>query len=237
MAKQRKILMPKGALQEKAEWSGTRGSYLTRIPDLERESLEEIETVPTFRSLLVSYDPLVLDWERLTWILQTLIPHARPERTPRGRRIEVPCCYGGEYGPDLEAAGQRLGLDPERLIGLHTGRELQVAFLGFTPGLPYLMGLPPELDLPRLTTPRARIPGGSVGIAGRQGVIYPVESPGGFWILGRTPLAPYDPEASEPILLRPGDLLRFTAITPETFESIQAAVRAGTYEVRIEEAP
>ena len=196
-----------------------------------------IEAVPTFRSLLVYYDPLVLDWYRLTAILQTLIPHARADRTPPGRRFEVPCCYGGTHGPDLEAAAERLGLEPETLIRLHSEAELVVAFLGFTPGLPYLMGLPPALNLPRLTTPRSRIPSGSVGIAGNQGVIYPVESPGGFWILGQTPLTLYDPRASEPILLRPGDRLRFASITAEGFQAVRQGLAAGTYQLLIEEPP
>ncbi len=195
-----------------------------------------LETVPTFRSLLVYYDPLILDWDRLTAILQSLIPHARPEQIPTGRRVEVPCCYGGTYGPDLEAAAQRLRLAPETVIRLHSEADVVVAFLGFTPGLPYLMGLPPALNLPRLTRPRIKIPAGSVGIAGSQGVIYPVESPGGFWILGRTPLALYDPAAPSPILLRPGDRLRFLSITPETFELIRQAVEARRYQPKVEEA-
>lgn len=195
-----------------------------------------IETVPTFRSLLVYYDPLILDWDRLTAILWALLPQVRPAEAPPGRRMEIPCCYGGEHGPDLEAAARELGLDSEPLIRLHVGTDLTVAFLGFTPGLPYLMGLPPALNLPRLTRPRNKIPAGSVGIAGSQGVIYPVESPGGFWILGRTPLALYDPAASGPILLRPGDRLRFLSITPETFELIRQAVEAGTYQPKVEEA-
>ena len=195
-----------------------------------------VETVPTFRSLLVCYDPLVLAWDHLTAILQSLLPHARPEHISPGRRVEVPCCYGGAYGPDLEAAAQRLRLDPETVIRLHSEADLVVAFLGFTPGLPYLMGLPPALNLPRLVTPRIKISPGSVGIAGNQGVIYPIESPGGFWILGRTPLTLYDPKAAEPILLRPGDRLRFSPVTAESFQAIQDALKAGTYHPLVQEA-
>lgn len=193
------------------------------------------ETVPTFRSLLVYYDPLVVGWDDLVAKLSELIPQARPEALPPSRLVEIPCCYGGDLGFDLESAAQRLGLSPESLVSLHSGAEYLVYFIGFTPGLPYMIGMPDRLTIPRLTTPRTKTPAGSVGIGGAQCCIYSVESPGGFWVLGRTPLRLYDPSQAEPILLRPGDRVRFRAVDRIEFDAIAAAVTIGEYRVRIEE--
>src|SRR5947209_7014778 len=129
---------------------------------------------------------------------------------PPARTIELPCCYDDpELGFDLEAAAKRLALSTDELVGLHAGAEYLVYFIGFTPGLPYMMGMPERINIPRLDTPRTKTPPGSVGIGGIQCCIYSVESPGGFWILGRTPLALYAPDAAEPTLLRPGDRVPF----------------------------
>lgn len=193
------------------------------------------ETVPTFRSLLVYYDPLVVGWDDLVAKLSELIPQARPEALPPSRLVEIPCCYGGDLGFDLESAAQRLGLPPESLVSLHSGAEYLVYFIGFTPGLPYMTGMPDRLTIPRLSTPRTKTPAGSVGIGGAQCSIYSVESPGGFWVLGRTPLRLYDPSQAEPILLRPGDRVRFRAVDRVEFDAIAAAVTIGEYRVRIEE--
>src|SRR5207302_10155997 len=132
-------------------------------------------------------------------------------------------------GIDLVAAAERLGLPPAELARLHAEAEYLVYFIGFTPGLPYMSGMPERIMLPRLPTPRTKVPPGSVGIGGIQCCIYSVESPGGFWILGRTPVSLYDPSASEPTLLRPGDRVRFRRIDRAEFDSIGAAVAARAY--------
>jgi len=119
-------------------------------------------------------------------------------------------------------------------VRLHSGAEQLVYFIGFTPGLPYMTGMPERLTIPRLDRPRTKTPPGSVGIGGTQCSIYSVESPGGFWVLGRTPLALYAPGAADPILLRPGDRIRFRPIDPAEFRAIAAAVAAGTHRPRIE---
>ena len=194
-----------------------------------------VETVPSFRALLVYYDPSVVGWEDLVVTLRALVPQARPELLPPARRVEIPCCYGGELGFDLEAAAVKLGLSPEEVVRLHAGADYHVYFVGFTPGLPYMTGMPERLTIPRLETPRTRTPAGSVGIGGMQCCIYSVESPGGFWVLGRTPLRLYDPASPEPILLRPGDRVRFRPIGRAEFDQLAAAVAAGTFRVKIEE--
>lgn len=194
------------------------------------------ETVPTFRSLLVYYDPFVIGLEELGAVLRGLAAQARPDVLPPARVVELPCCYGGELGFELEPAAARLGLAPDEVVRLHAGAEYYVDFVGFTPGLPYLSGMPERLVIPRLETPRVKTPPGSVSIGGRQCCIYSVESPGGFWVLGRTPVRLYDPTAPDPILLRAGDHVRFRAIDRGEFDAIAAAVAIGAHRPRIEEA-
>jgi len=192
------------------------------------------ETIPTFRALLVHYDPLVLSWEALVAHIRALVPELAGATPPPGRRVELPCAYGGEHGPDLEEVGRRLGLAAEEVVRLHAGADHYVYFIGFTPGLPYMTGQPERLTIPRLDRPRTKTPPGSVGIGGTQCSIYSVESPGGFWVLGRTPLRLYDPGAADPILLRAGDHVRFRAIDAAEYAAIADSVAAGTHRPRIE---
>lgn len=193
-----------------------------------------VETVPTFRALLIDYDPLVIGWDELVATLRALIPQAQPEALPPSRLVEIPCCYGGELGFDLAAAAEKLGLSPDDVVRLHSAAEFHVYFIGFTPGLPYMVGMPPRLTIPRLEKPRTKTPAGSVGIGGTQCAIYSVESPGGFWVLGRTPLSLYDPMRPDPILLCPGDRVRFRSIDRAEFDRIATEVAPGRFVVRIE---
>jgi KipI family sensor histidine kinase inhibitor len=205
-----------------------------RVLTLERLLLDRqlpglVETLPTFRSLLVTYDPLRLGWETLAREIAQLAPRLVGAALPAGRWVELPVAYGGEFGFELDEAARRLGLDPGEVVRLHTGAEQRVYFIGFTPGLPYLAGMPERLAIARLERPRARTPAGSVAIGGRQCSIYSVEAPGGFWVLGRTPVPLYDPDREDPILLRPGDRVRFRPIDAAEFHAIAAAAAAGTY--------
>lgn len=194
-----------------------------------------VETVPSFRSLLVYYDPLVVGYEELTAALRVLLSQARSDVLPPARTVEIPCCYGGDLGFELDAAAARLGLTPEEVVGLHAGADYHVYFVGFTPGLPYMTGMPDRLTIPRLETPRTRTPAGSVGIGGVQCCIYSVESPGGFWVLGRTPLRLYDPTTLDLILLQAGDRVRFRPVDRSEFDAIETLVRAGTFRPKIDE--
>jgi KipI family sensor histidine kinase inhibitor len=188
-----------------------------------------VETVPSFRALLVYYDPRATGYEALCGAIAELWPQATTAVLPPARAVELPCCYDPALGLDLVAAAARLGLATDELARLHAGAEYLVYFIGFTPGLPYMTGMPERICLPRLETPRTRVPEGSVGIGGIQCCIYSVESPGGYWILGKTPVRLYDPEAAEPILLKPGDRVRFRPIDRAEFDAIAAAVAARTF--------
>jgi inhibitor of KinA len=168
--------------------------------------------------------------------LTALAARARADVLPPSRTVELPCCYGDELGFELPDAAARLGLTPEEVAALHAGAGYYVDFIGFTPGLPYLSGLPEPLHIPRLEQPRVKTPPGSVSIGGMQCCIYSVESPGGFWVLGRTPVPLYDPTAADPILLRAGDHVRFRRIDRTEFDAITAEVAAGNYRPVIEEA-
>jgi inhibitor of KinA len=189
-----------------------------------------VETVPTYSSLLVYYEPREIGYEALCASIAELAPQATTGVLPPARSVELPCCYDDpELGFDLTAAAERLALSADDLVRLHAGAEYLVYFIGFTPGLPYMTGMPERINIPRLDTPRTKTPPGSVGIGGIQCCIYSVESPGGFWVLGRTPLRLYDASAADPILLRAGDHVRFHMIDRAEFAAISRAVAARTY--------
>lgn len=175
-----------------------------------------VETVPTFRSLMILYDPLMISYRKLKKSIRR-IPVDAVETVDKGRLIEIPVCYGGAYGEDLKDVAEHAGLTEDEVIKRHSEREYPVYMMGFLPGFPYLGGMDPQLETPRLKTPRTVIPAGSVGIGGAQTGIYPLESPGGWRLIGRTPLRLYDPEGETPVLLRAGDRLRFIPITEEEF--------------------
>ena len=188
-----------------------------------------VETVPTFSAVLVYYDPEVIGYNALCDTLAALASQAETSVLPPSREVELPCCYDPELGLDLLAAAERLRLPAGELIRLHSSPVYHLYFIGFTPGLPYMTGMPDSIQLPRLETPRTRVPAGSVGIGGIQCCIYSVESPGGYWLLGRTPLRLYDPDAADPVLLRAGDRVRFRPIDRVEFDAIAAADAARTY--------
>jgi KipI family sensor histidine kinase inhibitor len=181
-----------------------------------------VETVPSFAALLVYYDPLTVDYDSLCASIAALEPQAQATVLPPARTVELPCCYDPELGPDLLAAAERIGASVDELVALHAGASYLVYFIGFTPGLPYMTGMPERLGLPRLETPRTKVPAGSVGIGGGQCCIYSVDSPGGYWLLGRTPLPLYDPSAEDPTLLRPGDRVKFRPIDRAEFAAIES---------------
>lgn len=177
-----------------------------------------VSCVPAYHTLLVEYDPLLMTYEEVLACLRAL-PDA-DAREEAGRTVSIPVCYGGEFGPDLGLVAAHSGLTPEEVIARHSGGSYRVYMLGFRPGFPYLGGLDSRLATPRLATPRPRIEAGSVGIAGDQTGIYPEASPGGWNIIGRTPLSLFD-ERRASALLRPGDMLRFVPVSREGYERIR----------------
>lgn len=183
------------------------------IASLEGIAEAIVETVPTYCALLVIFEPHRISADRLRDILVALaraIPDAPAAEA--GRTVTVPVRYGGEDGPDLAAVAAHTGLTPEQIIRRHAGATYTVAMLGFAPGFAYLLGLPPELAAPRLPTPRLHVPPGSVGIAGEQTGVYTIGTPGGWCIIGRTPLPLFDPAEVEPFRLSTGDRVRFVPL-------------------------
>ena len=174
-----------------------------------------VDAVPTYKSLLIIYDPLRLNIVTLQHLMEGLRKKSRGIQIPKPKTMEIPVVYGGEYGPDLEWVANYHKLAPDEVIRLHTGTTYQVYMIGFTPGHPYIATLPEALITPRRQTPRTNVPRGSVAIGMNQTVIYPVESPGGLQIIGRTPLELFNPDNSPPTLLRIGDLVRFVPIKEE----------------------
>jgi inhibitor of KinA len=196
------------------------------------------ELVPAYRSLLVQYDPETVAYDELAARLEGMARGiGDPTRAGRQPRVilEVPVVYGGDYGPDLVHVARNAGLSQEEVIRVHSHVPYRVYMIGFSPGFPYLGGVDPRIACPRLKTPRTRVPAGSVGIAETQTGVYPNESPGGWQLIGRTPVRLFDPAAVPPALARPGEFIQFVPIDHARYEDIAAAVQAGTYVPRVME--
>lgn len=191
-----------------------------------------VETVPTYRSLMIHYNPSVILFEPLVCRLQALLDKMDQIQLPPSDVLEIPVLYGGEMGPDLESVAAYHHLTPDDVIRIHTSSEYLIYMLGFTPGFTYLGGMSSQIATPRLETPRVRIPAGSVGIAGAQTGVYPIESPGGWQLIGRTPVRMYDPQRETPILPQAGQYIQFYAIDQKEYTCIAEAVAAGDYTCR-----
>jgi KipI family sensor histidine kinase inhibitor len=174
------------------------------------------DRVPAYASLTLHYDPRVLSYGELGQAVEPFLA-ATDNATVASRRLSIPVCYGGEHGPDLDAVARHCRLSPAEVIARHCRGTYRVYFLGFTPGFAYLGGLDPVLATPRHGTPRSSVPAGAVGIAGAQTGMYSLPSPGGWQIIGRTPLHLFDPRRETPCLLMPRDELHFVPIGPEEF--------------------
>jgi len=181
---------------------------------------------PGYASLLIDFDPLRLTHDELTSMVRQRASTGDAAVDRSVDVISIPVCYDAEFGPDLLDVAQHAGLPLEEVIRLHCSPTYLVYFLGFSPGFVYLGGLPEVLHTPRLATPRPSIAGGSVGIAGSQTGIYPVDSPGGWRLIGRTPLRMFDPEATQPTRLQPGDRMKFSPIDRATFEEMNRRAKA-----------
>ncbi len=167
---------------------------------------------PGYATVLVTFDPLQCEPQSLAAAIRERYAQTAALPLPEPRTIEIPVVYGGEYGPDLDAVAALHQITTREVIALHSGPAYLVYFLGFSPGFPYLGGLPPALATPRLETPRRHVPAGSVAIGGSQTGVYPVSSPGGWRIIGRTPLRLFRPDRTPPALLRMGDHVKFAPV-------------------------
>ena len=184
---------------------GTKGHRIKGIKDL----------VPSYRSLMAVYDPLVISLNSLESQMNEIWNALDDARLPDPRTVEIPVVYGDKYGPDLEWVADYHKMTPQDVIRLHTQPTYQVYMIGFMPGYPYMGEVPDELVTPRRKTPRTHVPGGSVGIAQKQTGIYPVASPGGWQIIGRTPVCLFDPQGKPPSFLEMGDRVKFFVITEQ----------------------
>ncbi len=180
------------------------------------------EIIPTYRSLLVIYDPAMTDPTELQKELGALETRLGDIQIPPPRIVEIPVCYGDAFGPDIETVAETNQLTVDEVIELHSQPQYPIYMVGFTPGFPFLGGLSEKLHTPRLETPRTLVPEGSVGIANNQTGIYPIASPGGWQLIGRTPLKLFAPWRPNPFLYQAGDRLKFKPIAADEYERIAA---------------
>ena len=183
---------------------------------LKAQHIEGVQDmIPAFTSLLINYDPRMVNYKTLTKRLQKLLKLDVNEEASASRVFEIPVCYGGEYGPDIENIAKNAGLTEEEVIKIHSSKDYLIYMLGFLPGFSYLGGLDERIH---------------VGIGGSQTGIYPLDSPGGWQLLGLTPVKTYDPERENPILFEAGDYIRFVPVSEEEYLKIKEQVENGTYE-------
>ena len=191
-----------------------------------------VDIIPTYRSLLVEYDAAQVSYAHLMKRLAEIRGAVTDVSGDATRVVHLPVLYGGEYGPDLEFVARNAGMSTDEVIDLHSGTEYPVYMMGFTPGFPYLGGMSERIATPRLSTPRGLIPAGSVGIAEAQTGVYPIESPGGWQLIGRTPLRLFDVTRTPPSLIDAGDRVRFVPLADlDEYQDVEEKVEAGEFKV------
>ncbi|KHE67295.1 5-oxoprolinase subunit PxpB [Halobacillus sp. BBL2006] len=190
-----------------------------------------VEYIPAFTTVTVFYNPITIKKQTHSsellpykWVckqLEDLISNLSVRKSKKPRVVEIPVCYGGEFGPDLSYVAEKNDLSEQKVINLHMNGDYLVYMIGFAPGFPYIGGMDKRIATSRRDDPRLKIPAGSVGIAGQQTGVYPIETPGGWQLIGRTPLQLFQPENEIPSLLQAGDKIKFTSITEEEYRSIK----------------
>ncbi len=188
-----------------------------------------IEAIPSFGALVIQYDPLNASRADLQAAVEAMLPALKPEAAA-GRLWSIPCCYEADFAPDLAEVAERRGLSPADVIQGHAGGRYFIYMLGFMPGLAYMGGLAESLQLPRRSAPRLKVPQGSVAIAEAMTTIYPWESPGGWHLIGRTPVKLFEQHRPEPILLAAGDEVTFRPVSRAEYDRIAAEVTAGRFD-------
>lgn len=194
-----------------------------------------VETVPTFRSLMIYYDPWETSFASLKKTLEEFGTIEEEEQGRKKRILKIPCCYGARFGQDLADMEKYTGLDRDEIIAIHSSVDYKIYMMGFLPGFVYLGGLDKRIEMPRLQTPRVKIQPGAVGIGGNQTGVYPLASPGGWRLMGGTPVDFYAPEREEPILCKAGEYIRFVPITIDDYYDIRRMIVKGTYQIEVVE--
>ena len=194
---------------------------IERIQELKLDGITEL--VPTYCALLIQYDAMLYSYSDICNLMEPLLePSATDDANERVTVIEIPTVYGGEFGPDLGFVASHNNLSEDEVVAIHSGTDYLVYMLGFIPGFTYLGGMDPRIATPRLSSPRTLIPAGSVGIAGEQTGTYPSDSPGGWQIIGRTPVTMYDMSKEQAALLSAGDYVRYVPIDEAEYNRIKA---------------
>jgi inhibitor of KinA len=197
---------------------------------LERAALRGVvEWVPSYTAVTVYYQPHMVRYPELCRSVEAAVAAGEDLPVPAGRTVTLPVLYGGEQGPDLTFVAEHHRLSVDEVIELHSRPDYLVYMIGFAPGFPYLGGLPEQLATPRLEKPRLSVPKGSVGIGGPQTGVYSVDSPGGWRLIGRTPVPLYEPTRERPALLEAGDQVRFRPVGAAEYAEIDASVKKGTW--------
>lgn len=185
-----------------------------------------VEFTPAFTTVAVFFNPLAASYETVKSHIEAMLPRIGEAAASPSRTVEIPVCYGGEFGPDLDFVAEHNGLTPEQVIDIHMSGTYSVSMIGFAPGFPFISGMSEKIAAPRRETPRLRIPERTVGIAGKQTGVYPIETPGGWQLIGRTPIRLFRPEQSIPSLLRAGDNISFRRMTKAEYDAWKEELHA-----------
>lgn len=204
------------------------------VENLKKKNIDGIlDILSTYRSILINYDPVKISYGEMVETLKGLSKSDKANQSDEVRLIEIPTLYGKEYGPDIEFVAENANLSVDEVIKIHSGTDYLVYMMGFMPGFTYLGGLDERIATPRLKSPRLKIEAGSVGIAANQTGMYPLESPGGWQLIGRTPLKLYDDTKEPPVFIQAGDYIRYVSIDKAEYDRIAKEVENDTYKVSI----
>ncbi|MDM8533174.1 5-oxoprolinase subunit PxpB [Clostridiaceae bacterium HSG29] len=223
------------SVEFKNEISEETNNYVAALRNLIEDSktIGIEECIPTYRALTICYNPIELTYEKLEEKINELMGDIESFSNTESKVYVIPVYYGGEFGPDIENVAKQNNLTKKEVVKIHTGVDYRIYMLGFTPGFPYLGGMDETISTPRLVKPRIKVNAGSVGIAGSQTGIYPIDSPGGWQIIGRTPVKLFDIDNEEPVLLNAGNYIRFKSIDYKTYERILKEVNSNTFNIEI----
>ena len=205
--------------------------YMHLITEENYDFVEEV--IPSYTSVLINYKPEIINFNDLEDVLIELNKKVKVKSKSDINIIHIPVIYGGDYGPDIEFVAEYNNITQEEVIQIHSERNYLIYMLGFTPGFSFLGGMSDKIATPRLDEPRTKIKAGSVGIAGSQTGIYPIESPGGWRLIGRTPIKLFSPEEENPVLLKMGDYIKFEPINEEEYFRILDDIKNNTYKIKV----